>query len=230
MYNVALPLLLALAAEGVDAASAAQSHTARATAEFNLGRYAEAAKEFENAYRLVPVPDLLFNLGQSYRLGGKLDKALTAYKSFLRTAPTDSPQRAQVERHVVELDERLAPLPAPRTPAPGRAAPARASVPARTAPPSPTRNLRPTIVAAGITAALATGAVVAGLGAGARYADLQGTCGKAPGCTESPIDSVKSRARTANILWALTAVGAVGTGVTFYFTGRETGVRLAWRF
>lgn len=86
---------------------AAREASKRGAAAYNLGSYDEAAKYYEEAYRLIQSPDLLFNIGQSWRQAGKTEKALTAYKSYLRTSAADAPNRELVERRVLEL-ERMA--------------------------------------------------------------------------------------------------------------------------
>jgi tetratricopeptide (TPR) repeat protein len=91
----------------VDDAESARQHARRATAAYNLGNYGEAAGEFEEAYRLVQDPPLLFNVGQSYRLAGELRRALTGYKSYLRTAPPDGPDRQQAQKWRQDLERRL---------------------------------------------------------------------------------------------------------------------------
>lgn len=83
----------------------------------------------------------------------------------------------------------------------------------------------------GATLALGAGAVVTGLGASHRYDELRGSCGRTvEGCAQSDIDQVKSRALTANLLWAATGVGAVATGVVVYVNAREAGFSGAWSF
>jgi tetratricopeptide (TPR) repeat protein len=82
----------------------ARKFTKQGTAAYNLGQYEEAAEYYQRAYRIVQDPLLLFNIGQSFRLLKKFDKALTAYHSYLRTAPADSPNLAQVEKQVAELE------------------------------------------------------------------------------------------------------------------------------
>jgi tetratricopeptide (TPR) repeat protein len=84
--------------------AAAREATKQATAAFNLGQYDEAATLYEQAYKLVPDPILLYDVGQSYRLANKLDKALIAYRSYLRTAPEDAPNRPKVEQWISELE------------------------------------------------------------------------------------------------------------------------------
>jgi len=83
---------------------AARTATKQATAAYNLGHYDEAASLYEEAYTRVPDPILLYDLGQSYRQANKLDKALTAYRSYLRTAPEDAPNRERVQQWVGELE------------------------------------------------------------------------------------------------------------------------------
>jgi len=83
---------------------AARIATKQASAAYNLGHYDEAASLYEEAYKHVPDPILLYDLGQSYRQAEKLDKALTAYRSYLRTAPEDAPNRERVKQWVAELE------------------------------------------------------------------------------------------------------------------------------
>ena len=83
---------------------AARVATKQATAAFNLGHYDEAAALYEEAYKHVPDPILLYDIGQSYRQANQPDKALIAYRSYLRTAPDDAPNRAKVKQWVGELE------------------------------------------------------------------------------------------------------------------------------
>jgi tetratricopeptide (TPR) repeat protein len=83
----------------------------------------------------------------------------------------------------------------------------------------------------GATVALAAGAVVTGLQANHRYDQLRASCGRTPeGCSPSDISDVKSRALTANVLWAAAGVGAVATGVIVFVNAREAGFAGAWSF
>jgi tetratricopeptide (TPR) repeat protein len=116
------------------AEDASREHFGRATVAYNLGHYEQAAAEFEAAYRLVADPSYLFNIGQAFRLAGVPQKALIAYRSYLRTSPRNAPSRAQAQERVRELEALIAarqaaptptpqPLPAPEPPSPPRAAP-----------------------------------------------------------------------------------------------------------
>jgi tetratricopeptide (TPR) repeat protein len=70
---------------------------------YNLGNYEEAAEQYEQAYRLVQDPNILFNIAQSYRLSNHPDKALASFKGFLRTAPPKHNNRPVAEEHVLQL-------------------------------------------------------------------------------------------------------------------------------
>ena len=81
------------------------------------------------------------------------------------------------------------------------------------------------------TVAVGTVAIIAGLSASSRFDDLNSTCGRtAQGCATSDIDDVRSRARRANILWALTGAAAVATGVTVYVNANAAGAAGLWAF
>ncbi len=53
---------------------------------------------------------MLFNIAQSYRLAGESEKAITAYRSFIRSAPK-SDQRGLAEAKVRELEQQRAARP-----------------------------------------------------------------------------------------------------------------------
>ena len=108
---VATLLLAALPAAGQDLSSA-KEHFVRGTKLYDLGRYLEAAKEYEATYEIKDDPALLFNIGQAYRLGGDLSSAIRAYKSFLRRVPASS-QRVQIEVHLREMQRQLDERPPP---------------------------------------------------------------------------------------------------------------------
>ena len=78
-----------------------------AKAHFNTGeayyaheRFADAAHEFEEAYRLSGKAPLLYNVGKSYDGGNDFARALDAYRRFLAAAPADSHDRPFVEKRV----------------------------------------------------------------------------------------------------------------------------------
>ena len=50
---------------------------------YRSGDYATASREFETAYKMDPVPTLLFTWAQSEREAGNCDKAMPLYKKYL---------------------------------------------------------------------------------------------------------------------------------------------------
>ncbi len=78
----------------------AKAHFATGQAYYEHSRFADAAREFEEAYRLAPKPPLLYNMGKSYDSGNDFARALDAYLRFLRAAPDDSSDRPFVQKRV----------------------------------------------------------------------------------------------------------------------------------
>jgi len=124
-------------AEKVDA----RKHYDRATAAFGLGKYAEAATEYEAAFRLRPDPALLYNCAQSYRLAGNRPRAIELYRNYARLYG-DAPNAEDARKHLANLEQEAAaergvparpvtaPPPIASTPAPATAPPpARAPAP-----------------------------------------------------------------------------------------------------
>jgi tetratricopeptide (TPR) repeat protein len=69
---------------------------------YDLQRYQEAAAAYEEAYQAKDDPALLFNIGQAYRGAKEYEKAIGAYKAYLRNLP-GAPNRALVEQRIEEL-------------------------------------------------------------------------------------------------------------------------------
>jgi tetratricopeptide (TPR) repeat protein len=114
---VALPRVAA--ARGNDAKELYE----QATAAFGLGRYAEAAQKYEEAFSHKPDPALLYNAAQAYRLAGNRPRALELYRNCLRLFPNFA-NAEDARGHVANLkreieDEQVAltaPPPAPAAP------------------------------------------------------------------------------------------------------------------
>lgn len=87
-------------------AAEARRHYEEGTKAFNLGEYPRAVNEFKAAYNAKPDPLLLYNIGQSFRLGGDASQALFFYRSFLRNMPT-APNRKEVEGRIRALEKQV---------------------------------------------------------------------------------------------------------------------------
>jgi tetratricopeptide (TPR) repeat protein len=109
----------ATAAPSVEAAAAARRDEAKAAfgrgnAAYNLGKYADAIAEFERAYALSRVPEILFNLGQCYRKQWDAEqrselgrRALHYYEALVREAPA-AKVRPDAEQFITELTPAVA--------------------------------------------------------------------------------------------------------------------------
>jgi tetratricopeptide (TPR) repeat protein len=89
-----------------DAMATAREHNERAAALYDLGRFEEAARAYEEAFRATPDPALLFNLGQAYRFARDYEHAILAYRGYLRRMPRAT-NRAEVEARIAELQSML---------------------------------------------------------------------------------------------------------------------------
>ena len=85
----------------------ARKHYDEATSAFGLGRYADAAAEYEAAFRLRPDPALLYNCAQSYRLAGNNVRALELYRKYVRLYG-DAPNADDARKHVNDLESQIA--------------------------------------------------------------------------------------------------------------------------
>jgi tetratricopeptide (TPR) repeat protein len=80
---------LAGAAPPPPALKQAKSHFAQGKSFQDKGAWDLAIAEYEAAYKLAPLPKLLFNIGQCQRLKGDKQKAIDAYQAFVAAAPDD---------------------------------------------------------------------------------------------------------------------------------------------
>src|SRR5690349_11868631 len=102
-----LALLLSAASQAAPPAvdlDLAKAHYRTGELYYERGNFPDAAKEFEEAYRLSGRPELLYNMGKSYDGIGDMRGALEAYRRFLGTVKA-SPDRPFVERRVKELEQ-----------------------------------------------------------------------------------------------------------------------------
>ncbi len=114
----------------------AREHAQKGKAFMDLGKYSEAAAEYEEAYADKPDPALLLNLAQAYRLAGNGDKAVFFYRKYLQYVPK-SPYRADIEEKIAALEKSGASAEkAGRSPITSPASTAPTSPPPTSAPPS----------------------------------------------------------------------------------------------
>lgn len=76
-------------------------------AAFDGGRFEEALHHFERSYELSQRHELLFNIGHSAQLLGRLDRAIEAFEAYLRLLP-EGTMRVRVEPRLAALREQAA--------------------------------------------------------------------------------------------------------------------------
>jgi tetratricopeptide (TPR) repeat protein len=107
--SLALVVLLITFAGGrafADDPKLARQHFEDGSRLYDLGKFRDAAREYEEAYKYKPDPALLFNIGQAYRAAGDAAEAVTAYRSYLRRVP-EAPNREEVAGHIEKLQRQL---------------------------------------------------------------------------------------------------------------------------
>jgi tetratricopeptide (TPR) repeat protein len=90
--------------------------------EYSAGHYAVAITRFEDAYRLDPNPNILYNLALAYRKADKPEEALAQLRAYLKAKP-QAANRTEVEATIAELEATVAkrqpaPEPEPAPPPP----------------------------------------------------------------------------------------------------------------
>jgi len=104
---VALVLVAACATAHADRATEAREHYQSATAHFAVGEFADAATEYQAAFKLKPDPALLYNAAQSYRLANNPEKALILYKNYVQLYPNEA-NADEVRRQIEKVKEAIA--------------------------------------------------------------------------------------------------------------------------
>jgi tetratricopeptide (TPR) repeat protein len=126
--------LLGLARPAVaESVSDAREHYLKAQSHYAVGEFVEAGEEYQTAYKLKNDPALLYDAAQSFRLGGKLEKALILYRNYLQFYP-DEAAAPMVKQRIAELKEAIASSEHAKT------SPPTTPVPANTEPTSTTGN------------------------------------------------------------------------------------------
>src|SRR5688572_9812303 len=85
----------------------AKEHYENGIGAYALGRYEDAAQEYEKAFALKPDPALLYNAAQSHRLAGNKTRALLLYTNLLRLFSSRLQNKDEVQRHIAALKEAI---------------------------------------------------------------------------------------------------------------------------
>ncbi len=93
----------------VSVVQAARTHSEAGVALYAINDFAGALREFEAAYRKLPLAEFLFNIGQCQLRLNQLVPAREAFVKFQEQAPSDDPARDKVRRFIADIDRRLPP-------------------------------------------------------------------------------------------------------------------------
>jgi len=179
-------LLVAIAFVGAAPATAAAGGPERpgrarfemAETKFNLGRFEEAAADYQAAYEAEPLPAFLFNIGQCYRNVGNYERAQFYFRRYVELDPR-SPNRGDAEHLIAEM-ERLGEARRSGGPAPPASSALSLAAPGAAVASEPAPAFAPSVARAGDgadpsrpfyrrpwfwvgSAAVVTGAIVAGI-------------------------------------------------------------------
>jgi len=83
--------------------AAAGQHFAVAQDAFQAGQYKRAAEEYQAAYDITRDGGLLFNIGESWQRAGDAQKALAAYRAYIKDQP-EGADRPEAEKRVQALE------------------------------------------------------------------------------------------------------------------------------
>jgi tetratricopeptide (TPR) repeat protein len=103
--------LAAPAARAAEPTREARAATLRdqATAAFDAGKYAEAARLFLEAYESFPNGWLLYNAARAQHNAGELQAALDSYRLFIGSPESDAEYRERASQYIIEIEQVLHP-------------------------------------------------------------------------------------------------------------------------
>src|SRR5262249_61136022 len=93
-------LLAGLGGAQADEPDSAKAHYEKAQQLYATGNYDEAIAEYQEAYRLKPHPNVLYNIAQAYERLLDYAQSVTWFERYLAEAPPDAPERVIVENRL----------------------------------------------------------------------------------------------------------------------------------
>jgi hypothetical protein len=218
--------------------------------DYNTGDFDAALKKATEAYRLQPLPALLFNIGQFHKQLHHWERAAFFFHRYLVERP-DAPNREEVERLIDDVAQKQgqepAPAPAPvsttapaqaqaasRAPSPAAATP---SAPAPAAKPAPTEAVSAPEATVTVTVespsrshwfawSLIGGAVLLGVGAGLASIPVENMAQLNQQVNSGSGQLAYSKVQSADSQGATFQGVAIGLGVAAILCGG--GAAFAW--
>jgi hypothetical protein len=201
--------------------AAAKRHFKAGQEFLQMDRYADAIVEFKKAYEITKDGLVMGQVAEAFAKAGDFEAALDALKVYRAALPEGERSAAdelkkEYEKAVKEGRSKKLVLPSDQP----KLQPKDDGTPPPAKPEDkPRRKGRLwTWIAAGTAGALALSALIVGLNAQSKFDDLNNTC--KPACPDSEVDSVRTRAIAADVMWGLAGAAAVTSVVLFFLEGR----------
>ena len=207
----------------------AKAHFLAGQSYYDQASYADALREFTEAYRISQKPALLYNIARCDEALERYGDAITMLERYLAAAP-QAPDRPAIEARIANLKTRQAealrkpklptePREPVRPPQPAQVA----ATPATAAQAPPARRHRLwTWIVGGVGVAALAAALGTGVASQNGYNDLNSQCPDGqcdPAVVSSPqakIDRGRHLALATDVLWPIGAA-ALATGVALFF-------------
>jgi tetratricopeptide (TPR) repeat protein len=87
---IVIAILMVLEGSTTSSKDEARQHFNAGRELQTAGKYDQAIAEYEDAYRLAQLPELLFNMAQAYRLKGDRKRAIGLYERYVAAVPEGS--------------------------------------------------------------------------------------------------------------------------------------------
>lgn len=197
---------------------AARSHFERGVDLYTQGDFPNAWLEFNSAYQIVPLVDLLNNMARCEVRMGRPRQALDHFQQFIVARPNDQDSE-YIRQEIARLEGEVGRVATPTA--------AASPEPVAAAPPAPPRHVPVIGILVGTTslAMLIAGAATLGVVNG-RYNDLSGQC--SPMCLVDDVSVLQRQSYAGYGLLGVGAAGAVATGLLLYFdlrSSKETALK-----
>jgi tetratricopeptide (TPR) repeat protein len=183
---------------------------------YTQGDFPNAWLEFNSAYQIVPLVDLLNNVARCEVRMGRPQQALEHFQRFIAARPTDQDSE-YIRQEIARLEGEL-----------GRTKTTAATPePEKTAVPTAPRRVPIYGILTGVStlALVIAGAATLGV-TNSAYNDLQVRC--SPTCFAEDVSVLQRQANAGYGLLGVAAAGAIATGVVLYFElrpSKETSLR-----
>lgn len=102
LLGVLLTVLLVLKSTPAlaDARTEARAHFKKGMDSIAAGKYDEGIGELQQAYQILPHPNVLYNIARAYAEAGDLDEATTYFRKYLEGNPPDKEEAAQILKNL----------------------------------------------------------------------------------------------------------------------------------